>query len=88
MSKQTLSAILTFAVLAGGTAAIGSEMFGHRAAAPVQMARVTLPGVTIIGHREVPMAEASLPTVMVIGHREALTEVAVETRASEARRVE
>ncbi len=72
MSKQTLSAVLTFCLLAGGTAAIGSEMFSqHSAPAPqATMATVTLPTVNITGHRDVPMASVALPTVTVTGHRE------------------
>jgi hypothetical protein len=53
MSEHTLSAVLTFALLAGGAAAIGSEMFSPRQAAVPQatLAVVTLPTVTITGQR-------------------------------------
>jgi hypothetical protein len=104
MSDNVLTAVLTFSLLAGGTAAIGSEMFGTRstaiAAAPVVMMPqvtitapraasevVTLPQVTITAQRAEPAAIVTMPTVVVTGKREALT-VAVETRASEAPRIE
>ena len=75
MSKHTLSAVLAFCILAGGTAAIGSEMFGHRHAATAQarMATVTLPEVTIVGHRESAIASVTLPKVTVTGHCEEAT---------------
>ncbi len=89
MSEHTLSALLTFVLLAGGTAAIGSEMFGtsHNAAAP-KTAQVRLPTVIVTAHQPVPLASFTLPTVTVVGHRDAATRLAVETRASEPRRLE
>ena len=53
MSEHTLSAVLTFALLAGGAAAIGSEMFAsrHAVAARATMQVVTMPEVTVIGQR-------------------------------------
>jgi hypothetical protein len=102
MSDNILSAVLTFSLLAGGTAAIGSEVFESRqvaqASTPVivmpqvnviaQRASevVTLPEVTITAHRQ-PADVVTLPTVVVTGKRDAVT-VAVETRASEAPRIE
>ena len=79
MSDNILSAVLTFGLMAAGTAAVGTEMFnGHHAAAP--MRSVTLAPVTVIGHRTTAVADAvTLPTVMVVGHRNAWTDVAVET---------
>ena len=61
MSGHTLSAALTFALLAGGAAAIGSEMFSPRRAASPQatMAVVTLPTVIITGQRQKPLAMAA-----------------------------
>jgi hypothetical protein len=52
MSDNILSAVLTFSLMAGGTAAIGAEMFNghHAAAAPTKI--VTLAPVTVIGHRK------------------------------------
>jgi hypothetical protein len=126
MSDNILTAVLTFSLLAGGTAAIGTEMLGsrheaalastpvfvmpevtitaRRAAAPeivtlpqvtitAQRATrpadvVTLPQVTITAQRAARPADVvTLPMVVVTGKREALT-VAVETRASEAPRIE
>ena len=84
MSDNILSAVLTFSLLAGGTAAIGSEMFETqqaRTAAPV----VVMPEVTITAQRAAPVV--TMPVVVVTGRREAVT-VAVETRASETPRVE
>ncbi len=54
MSEHTLSAVLTFALLAGGAAAIGSEMFAPRQARAPQAAlhAVTLPTVVITGQRQ------------------------------------
>ena len=82
MSDNILSAVLTFSLLAGGTAAIGSEMFETRqpAKAPV----VVMPMVTITAQRATvePAEVVTMPMVVVTGRREAVT-VAVETRASE-----
>ena len=78
MSDNILSAVLTFSLMAGGTVAVGSEMFNrHPAAAPTTS--VTLAPVTVIGHRATAVADVvTLPTVTIIGHREARTEVAVD----------
>ncbi len=87
MSDNILSAVLTFSLLAGGTAAIGSEMFNVRAAAkPTQV--VTLPKVTIVAHRVAPLEVVTLPRVEITGHRDAATRVALETQSSEAQRVQ
>jgi len=105
MSDNILTAVLTFSLLAGGTVAIGSEMFEARhvahAATPVVVmpqvtitapratppAIVTMPQVTITAQRAAEPALVTLPMVVVTGKREALT-VSVETRASEAPRIE
>ena len=61
-TDNILSVALTFALLAGGTAAIGSELIGsHRApaTASLQASVVTLPSVTIVGHRNPEMLLAS-----------------------------
>ena len=73
MSDNILSAVLTFGLLASGTAAIGSEMFNTHRAAPMQQATqvVMLPAVTVIGHREQATQVVMLPTVTITGHREA-----------------
>ena len=72
MSDNILSAVLTFGLLASGTAAIGSEMFNTHRAAPTQEATkvVMLPSVTVTGHREATQV-VMLPAVTVTGHREA-----------------
>ena len=82
MSDNILSAVLTFSLMAGGTVAIGSEMFNsHPAAAPTRS--VTLAPVTVTGHRASAVADmVSLPTVTIIGRREVRTEVAVDTHCA------
>jgi hypothetical protein len=77
MSDNILSAVLTFSLLAAGTAAIGSEMFNTRqsAPAPAAMKVVMLPAVTVVGHRDAATQVVMLPAVTVVGHR-APTEVA------------
>jgi hypothetical protein len=78
MTDNILNAVLTFSLLAGGTAAIGSEMFNTRqgdkaAAAPT----VTLPEVSIVAHRAT--AVVTLPEVTITGRRAAPAAVAVVT---------
>ncbi len=53
MFDRILSPVLVFVLLAGGTFAIGSELFSSRAAAAAntQVAAVQLPLVEVIGHR-------------------------------------
>lgn len=102
MSDNVLTAVLTFSLLAGGSAAIGSEMFHARQApAPVVvMPRVTvtaqraapvevvtMPEVTVTAQRLAPAGVVTMPTVQVTGRRQAVT-VAVETRAGETARIE
>jgi hypothetical protein len=67
MSDNILSAVLTFSLLAAGTAAIGSEMLATRHA-PRATAVATLPAVTVVGKR-IALADATLPAVTVIGKR-------------------
>jgi hypothetical protein len=83
MSDNILSAVLTFSLLAGGSAAIGSEMFETRQPANAATPVVVMPEVTITAQRDV----VTMPVVVVTGRREAVT-VAVETRASETPRVQ
>ena len=81
MADNLFSAVLTFSLMAAGTAAVGSELFAsHR---PVEVA--TLPAVTITGHRVLPMAEVVLPAVTVTGRRQAAATVAIETSDVEQR---
>jgi hypothetical protein len=87
MSDNILSAFLTFSLMAGGTAAIGTEMFNVRAPAPAAPQVVTLAPVTVIGHRQPALEVVVLPAVTVTGHRSE-TRVAAETQASEPQRVQ
>ncbi len=88
MSDNILSAVLTFSLLAGGTAAIGSEMFGARASAQPQAPVVTMPQVTIVAHRTATLEVVTLPTVEITGRRDATTRIAFEGLDSEPHRVE
>jgi hypothetical protein len=101
MSDNILSAVLTFSLLAAGTAAIGSEMLAPRHAAKVTavatlpavtvvgkriaLAEATLPPVTVIGKRIAAADAVTLPVVVVTGCREVDTEVAVEDTARDSR---
>jgi len=85
MSDHILSAVLTFSLLAAGTAAIGSEMFGHRHRAAEPTAVASLPAVTVTGHRTAVADAVTLPEVRVTGHRLTATAVAVATRNVEQR---
>jgi hypothetical protein len=88
MSDHILSAILTFSLLAGGTAVIGSEMFNtHRSDKEAQHV-VTLEPVTIVAHRKVALEVMTLAPVMITGHRLASTWVASETQDCEPRNVQ
>jgi len=70
MTEQKFFAALTFCLLAGGTAAVGTELFASRA--PV----VTLPAVSVVGSREAALAEVvTMPQVTVTARREATTVV-------------
>jgi 2-keto-4-pentenoate hydratase len=54
MTERIFSAVLTFAMLAGGTFAVGSELLGSPRATPartLQATAVMLPKVEITGHR-------------------------------------
>ena len=93
MTDNILSAVLTFGLLASGTAAIGSEMFNTHRAAPTHAAAqqamqvVMLPAITVIGHRSAPTEVVMLPAITVTGHRAAVA-VAYEPRATGALRAE
>ena len=76
MSDNLFSAVLTFSLLAAGTAAVGAEMMGTRPTAKAT-AVCALPAVTVIGKR-IAADAVTLPTVVVTGRRQAVTEVAVE----------
>ena len=70
MSDNILTAVLTFSLMAGGTAAIGSEMFGTRQpakAAPV----IVMPQVTVTAQRAAPTEVVTLPQVTITAHRAA-----------------
>ena len=81
MSENILSAVLTFSLLAAGTAAVGSEMLGSQRHPARTTAIATLPAVTVVGKRIAAADTATLPTVMVTGCRHGETEVAAATTA-------
>jgi cytochrome c biogenesis factor len=61
MFDNILSAVLTFSLMAAGTAAIGSELLTsrHRTQALTETQVVMLPTVTVTGHRATTVAYAS-----------------------------
>ena len=77
MSDNILSAVLTFSLLAGGTAAIGSEMFETRqpAKAPV----VVMPMVTITAQRAAPVEVVTFPEVTITAQRASVEPAEVVT---------
>ena len=84
MSDNLFSAVLTFSLLAAGTAAIGAEMMGPRHAAKTT-AVCALPQVTVVGKRVAAADTVTLPTVVVTGRRLVDTQVAVGDSARESR---
>ncbi len=84
MSDDILSAVLTFSLLAAGTAAVGSELLTPRHAARTT-AVATLPAVTVVGKRIAAADAVTLPTVVITGRRQAVTEVAVDDSARDSR---
>jgi hypothetical protein len=88
MTDHILSAILTFGVLACGTAAIGTEMFNVRHAAAASRPAGTLPPVAVVAHRQMALEVVQLPAVTITGRRDATTRIAAETQASEPQRVQ
>lgn len=63
MTDNILSIALVFSILAGGTAAIGSELMGSPGRAPAAAmsaaARVTLPTIVVTGRRQTPTVIAA-----------------------------
>ncbi|MDQ6685904.1 MAG: hypothetical protein M3Z16_12355 [Pseudomonadota bacterium] len=59
MSKDLFSAVLTFVVLLGGSAAIGSELLRPVSARATLLAVQTLPAVVVTGKRAASTAVAS-----------------------------
>ncbi len=72
MTDHILSIALVFSILAGGTAAIGSELVGTRGRAPA-------PAAT---------AMVTLATIVVTGRRPAATVAAADSGADAAQRVQ
>jgi hypothetical protein len=98
MIDRIFSAALTFTLLAGGTLAIGSALFGFdrlSAQAQVQSAVIELPRVEIVGRRasvEMPRVEVvaqratvELPRVEITGRRPSI--VIANTDAASATRL-
>lgn len=72
-TDHNLFAALTFALLAGGMAAIGTEMLSPRHPAPLVATATTM---------------VTLPTVTVIGRRPASTALAAEARVGQPQQVQ
>ncbi|HEX4232899.1 MAG TPA: hypothetical protein VH041_01215 [Caldimonas sp.] len=72
-TENLFSAVLTFGMLVGGAVGFGGQLLA------TEQAVVTLPTVTVVGHRVAEADRVTLPTVVVTGRRNAPTEVAVET---------
>ena len=71
MTEHKFFAALTFCLLAGGTAAVGTELFAARAKAPAAQV-VTLPAVSVVGaHAATPAEIVTMPEVTVTARREA-----------------
>jgi hypothetical protein len=86
MTDNILSAVLTFGLLAAGTVAVGSEMWGGHRAAAAPTACATLEPVTVIGHRVSALADSmTFPAVTITGHRNAHIEIAADEHAPLAR---
>ena len=83
MSDNILSAVLTFSLLASGTAAVGSEMLTPRHAT-MTTAVATLPAVTVIGKRIAAADSVTLPMVVVTGRRQVVVRVAVDDTARDS----
>ena len=77
MSDNILTAVLTFSLLAGGTAAIGSEMFATRQAAQAPI--VVMPQVTVTAQRAAPAEVVTLPQVTITARRAAAEPAEVVT---------
>ncbi len=69
MSDNILTAVLTFSLLAGGTAAIGSEMFGTRQPAKAPTPVVVMPQVTITAQRSASAEIVTMPQVTITAQR-------------------
>lgn len=74
MTDHILSIALVFSILAGGTAAIGSELVGSRGRLPAQTTAAA--------------ARVTLPTIVVTGRRHTATLVAADRVADETQRVQ
>ena len=72
-TNHNLFAALTFALLAGGMTAIGTEMLSPRQQAPLVTTATAM---------------VTLPTVTVIGRRPASTALAAEARVGQPQRVQ
>jgi hypothetical protein len=59
MIDRLFTLILTFAVLVGGTLAVGSELFAPRATAQPDARIATLPRVVVTGHKQPARAEVA-----------------------------
>ena len=69
MSDNNLTAVLTFSLLAGGSAAIGSEMFGSRQVAKAATPVVVLPKVSVTAQRVGSAEIVTMPQVTITAQR-------------------
>jgi hypothetical protein len=69
MSDNILTAVLTFSLLAGGSAAIGSEMFAGRQPAKAATPVVVLPQVTVTAQRVAATEIVTMPEVTITAQR-------------------
>ena len=92
MTDRLFTAALTFILLAGGTCAIGSALFGlDRAGSAQQIVTVQLPRVEITARREVALAAPAatdvaiveLPRVEIVGRRAAALAAAEAIEATD-----
>ena len=75
MSDNILSAVLTFSLLAGGSAVIGSEMFAPRQAAQAPSSDIVVTQGMVAAPLAAPTEIVTLPMVTVTAQRAAPVDV-------------
>ena len=88
MTDRLFTAALTFILLAGGTCAIGSALFGlDRAGSAQQIVTVQLPRVEITARREVALAAEAIEATDVIDEAPVVRPAIAEASAAGTARV-